>query len=140
MDNALPAAATAIETLGDIANSRRSYLGDALLAVSRAQSDPAQRFNGATIARAAGLKSKGDTIKLATGGGAKITRDTSADLKRGREQDKQYDVLVKHRPQSSFYESQRKLTQYNPNHSTDGHPKESEMGSLDSKSRVDLGD
>ena len=133
LDNALPAAATTIETLGDVANSRRSYLGDALLAVSRAQSDPIQRFNGATIARAAGLKSKGATIDLGTNSAAKIIRDVSADLKRGREQDKQYDVLVKHRPQSGFYESQRKLNQYNPDHSTDGRPRESEMGRPDDK-------
>jgi capsid protein len=111
-----------------------------LLAVSRAQSDPIQRFNGATIARAAGLKAKGDTIKLGTGGAAKIIRDTSADLKRGREQDKQYDVLIKHRPQSGFYDSQRKLNEYEPNHSTDGRPNEADMGNPTGKGRIDLGD
>ena len=122
VDNALPTAATAAETIGNNEAIKRSYLGDALLAMARADTDPSQMFNGATIARAAGLKAKGDVLGNTTQGIAKGVRDFATDIKRGREQDKAYDAMVTHRPSGAFYESQRKLSTYNPDFRDTGIP------------------
>ena len=122
MDNLLPSAATVAETIGNDMAIKRSYLGDALLAMSRADTDPSQMFNGATIARVAGLKAKGDTLNNIMQGTAKGIRDISSDLKRGREQDKAYDAMVMHRPSGAFFDSQRKLSTFAPNSRDTGTP------------------
>lgn len=122
LDNLLPSAATVAETIGNDMAIKRSYLGDALLAMSRADTDPSQMFNGATIARVAGLKAKGDTLNNIMQGTAKGLRDISSDLKRGREQDKAYDAMVMHRPSGEFFDSQRKLSTFAPNPRDTGIP------------------